>query len=124
MNIIKKYIITLIILLIIFAISIPGCNYATNEGLKITVTGEVGGRTLSIYKLFDLKYNGENYYYSWDNLITESFFKEKKYETEIQATEYLKSFHNNSTELTNLAEEYYSYCKQQGDVGRVDRKTA
>lgn len=124
MKIIKKSILTLIISLLVVVIAIPKCNFAANENLKITVTGEVGGRILSIYKLFDLKYNGENYYYSWDNLITESFFKEKKYETEIQATEYLKSLQNNSTELTDLAEEYYSYCKQQGDVGRVDRKSA
>lgn len=88
----------------------PITSFAAGDNLTITVKGEVAGRTLSLYKLFDMHVDGDNYYYTWDNLPSEEFFTGKGYDTIFKATEYLKSLENNSTELTNLAEDYYTYC--------------
>ena len=121
MKIKKLFTILAIILVAIMAFA-PIKSLAATGDLTITVTGDVGGRTLSVYKLFDLTVTGtqENpiYNYSWAG-ASEEFFAQLTdangnnlgLTTVAKATDYLKSFQNNSTELTKIAEDYYAYCK-------------
>lgn len=119
----QKIFTALTVMLVSIFTVLPYCCEATGEALSITITGNVSGRTLSIYKLFDLNINEGNYYYSWDGLATEDFFSnEKDLKTVYEATEYLKELKEDSTDLTKLAEEYYTYCKNNG-ISEIDKKT-
>ncbi|MBQ8043197.1 MAG: isopeptide-forming domain-containing fimbrial protein, partial [Clostridia bacterium] len=96
--------------------------------LTVTVTGEVAGRTLSVYKLFDLTVEGEGetavYRYTWDGLASEVFFTSKGYDTVAKATDYLKGFEKDATALTNLAEEYYAFCNNEANATALAGKTS
>lgn len=127
-----------IILVAVLAFS-PIKSFATGENLTLTVQGELGGRTLSVYKLFDLKITEEEenkvYYYTWNNLASELFFAQ--YDTDLdtegvqglntvaEATDYLKGLESNSTALTNIAEQYYTFCNDPANAellaGKVSR---
>lgn len=113
MKTLKKLFTILAIILVAVMAFAPAKSFAAEGDLTITVTGDVAGRTLSVYKLFDLTVTGttENpvYNYSWAG-ASEAFFTSKGYDTVAKATDYLKGFENNSTELTRIAEEYYAYC--------------
>lgn len=108
----KLFTILTIVLVAIMAFA-PAKSLAAEGDLTITVTGDVAGRTLSVYKLFNLTITGttENpvYNYSWAD-GSEAFFTAKGYNTVAMATDYLKGFANDSTQLTKLAEEFYTYC--------------
>ena len=106
-------------------------TYALSN-LEITVSGDVAGRTLSLYKLFNLEKDEENnYYYTWDGLASEEFFAKKGITTLFSAIEYIKGMEKDSTSLTNLAEEYYEFCTNsqnqvllEGKLARISEKTA
>lgn len=133
MKIKKLFTILTIILVAIMAFA-PIKSLAADGDLTITVTGDVGGRTLSVYKLFDLTVTGtqENpiYNYSWAG-ASEDFFAQLTdangnnlgLTTVAKATDYLKSFQNNSTELTKIAEDYYAYCKANNIAATVPSTT-
>ena len=118
----KKIFTFLAIILVAIVAFSPVQSLAADGDLTITVTGDVAGRTLSVYKLFDLTVTGtqENpiYNYSWAG-ASEEFFAQLTdadgnnlgLTTVAKATDYLKGFENDSTALTKIAEEYYSYCK-------------
>lgn len=120
----KLFTILAIILVAIIALT-PAKSLAAEGDLTITVTGDVAGRTLSVYKLFDLTVTGttENpvYNYTWAG-ASEAFFTAKGYDTVAKATDHLKGFENNSTELTRIAEEYYTYC-QANDTSAIETIT-
>lgn len=120
----KLFIILAIVLVAVLAFS-PVKSIAAGDNLTLTVNGKVAGRTLSVYKLFNLRVDGENNtYYSWDGLASEAFFTSKGYDTIYKATEYLRTLGENSTELTNLAEEYYAYCNNSANAETLAGKTA
>lgn len=112
----KLFTILAIILVAIIALA-PAKSLAAEGDLTITVTGDVAGRTLSVYKLFDLTVTGTEekpiYNYTWAG-ASEAFFTAKGYDTVAKATDYLKGFENDSTALTKIAEEYYAYCQEKG----------
>lgn len=109
----KKLFTILTIVLVAIMTFVPAKSLAADGDLTITVTGDVAGRTLSVYRLFNLTVTGtaENpvYNYSWAD-GSEAFFTAKGYDTVAKATDYLKGFANDSTQLTKLAEEFYTYC--------------
>lgn len=122
------------ILSIVFILMFAFCNiksFAVNN-LTLTVSGDVKGRTLSLYKLFNLESDEEsNYYYTWDNLASEKFFSSKKITTLFDALEYMKDMESDSTNLTNLAIEYYNFCTDsknakliEGKMAKIGEKTA
>ena len=131
---IKKIFTILAIILVAIIAFAPIKSLAATGDLTITVTGDVGGRTLSVYKLFDLTVTGtqENpiYNYSWAG-ASEAFFAQLTdadgnnlgLTTVAKATDYLKSFQNNSTELTKIAEDYYAYCKANNIAATVPSTT-
>lgn len=118
---IKKICAVLAIILVTVISLLPAKSLADNE-LTITVAGDVAGRTLSVYKLFELTTTGTGsnkvYNYTWAG-ASEAFFKAKGYDTVAKATDYLKGFENDSTELTKIAEEYYAYCNANGVAATV-----
>lgn len=126
MKTLKKLLTILTIILVAVMAFAPAKSLAAESDLTITVTGDVAGRTLSVYKLFDLTVTGttENpvYNYSWAG-ASEAFFTSKGYDTVAKATDYLKGFENNSTELTRIAEEYYTYCQTNSIAATVESTT-
>lgn len=124
----KKLFTVLAIVLVAILSLMPAKSFAAEGDLTITVTGEVAGRTLSVYKLFDLTVEGEGetavYRYTWDGLASEVFFTSKGYDTVAEATDYLKGFENDATALTNLAEEFYAFCNNEANAGALAGKTA
>lgn len=121
----KLFTILAIVLVAVMAFA-PAKSLAAGD-LTITVTGDVAGRTLSVYKLFDLTVTGTAekpvYNYTWDGLASEAFFTSKGYDTVAKATDYLKGFENDATELTRIAEEYYTYCQKNSVAATVASKT-
>ena len=115
----KKLFTVLAIILFAIISLLPARSLSAENDLTITVTGDVKGRTLSVYQLFDLTVTGTAekpvYNYTWAG-ASEKFFSDKKYETVAKATDYLKGLENNSTALTTIAEEYYQYCKDNGQT--------
>jgi len=113
----KKLLTILTIFLVAFTAFMP-VSFAAEGDLTIEVTGEVGGRTLSVYKLFNIEVEaGTNIHrYSWDGLASQKFFASKGYETVAKATDYLKGFEDNVTELTQLAKEYYDFCNDPANA--------
>jgi len=124
----KKLFTVLAIVLVAILALMPAKSFAAEGDLTITVTGEVAGRTLSVYKLFDLTVEGEGetavYRYTWDGLASEVFFTSKGYDTVAEATDYLKGFENDATALTNLAEEFYAFCNNEANAEALAGKTA
>lgn len=126
-----KIILMLSIMLILICTLGMVKTYALSN-LEITVSGDVAGRTLSLYKLFNLEKDEENnYYYTWDGLASEEFFAKKGITTLFSAIEYIKGMEKDSTSLTNLAEEYYEFCTNsqnqvllEGKIARISEKTA
>lgn len=118
MKTLKKLFTVLAIILFAIISLLPAKSLAAGNDLTITVTGDVSGRTLSVYKLFDLTVTGTAekpvYNYTWAG-ASENFFKAKGYDTVAKATDYLKGLGNDSTALTTIAEEYYQYCKDNGE---------
>ena len=103
----------------------PVVCFAAERDLTLTITVpensgvNLAAKTISVYKLFDLETQGEGenkiYYYSWKNLpATQAFFNTEGYETIIDATEYVRTL--SGTQLTLLAEKYYTFCQEQTDV--------
>ena len=122
MKVKQKILLALTLMLVTIFTVLPSCCKATGENLSITVTGNVSGRTLSIYKLFDLEIVDGNQYYSWEGLPTKDFFTNKKgLSTIYETTEYLKGLESNSTNLTKLAEEYYNYC-EDNNISELNKK--
>ena len=120
----KLFTILAIILVAIIALA-PAKSLAADGDLTITVTGDVAGRTLSVYKLFDLTVTGTEekpiYNYTWAEGAEEFFAGLTDADglnlgltTVAKATDYLKGFENDSTALTKIAEKYYAYCQQTG----------
>lgn len=130
----KKLFTILTIVLVAIMAFVPAKSLAADGELTITVTGDVGGRTLSVYKLFNLTVTGttENpvYNYTWAN-GSEAFFAQLTdgegnnlgLTTVAKATDYLKGFANNSTELTEIAEDFYTYCKANNIAAAVPSTT-
>ena len=122
MKVKQKILLALTLMLVTIFTVLPSCCKAAGENLSITVTGNVSGRTLSIYKLFDLEIVDGNQYYSWEGLPTKDFFTNKKgLSTIYETTEYLKGLESNSTNLTKLAEEYYNYC-EDNNISELNKK--
>lgn len=120
---------TILLIVLVAMLSFLSTESLADEGdLKITVTGDVAGRTLSVYKFFNLiEVNKDNneYVYSWDGLqASEDFFTSKGYDTVAKATDYLKGFNDDSTELVKIAEEYYKYCKDNNIEAEIQTITA
>lgn len=126
MKTLKKLFTILAIILVAVMAFAPAKSLAAEGDLTITVTGDVAGRTLSVYKLFDLTVTGttENpvYNYTWDGLASEAFFTSKGYDTVAKATDYLKGFKNDATELTRIAEEYYAFCNDPANSSKLEGK--
>lgn len=124
----KKLFTVLAIVLVAILALMPAKSFAAEGDLTITVTGEVAGRTLSVYKLFDLTVEGEGetavYRYTWDGLASEVFFTSKGLNTVAKATDYLKGFEKDATALTNLAEEFYAFCNNEANAEALAGKTA
>lgn len=139
----QKIIAMLVALLLVATVFAPLSSLAADDEetttYKITVTGDdLAGRTISIYKLFNITVSSDGTYtYDWENLTaTQGFFAQYVYKTTtdsegnsvqlylttaLEATEYLKTL--STTELTALAEEFYTYCKNN-NFSAVDTKTA
>lgn len=127
MKTLKKLFTILTIALVAIMAFAPAKSLAADGDLTITVTGDVAGRTLSVYRLFNLTVTGtaENpvYNYTWAN-GSEAFFAQLTdaegnnlgLTTVAKATDYLKGFANNSTELTKIAEDFYTYCTSADPV--------
>ena len=132
----KKLFTVLAIVLVAILALMPAKSFAAEGDLTITVTGEVAGRTLSVYKLFDLTVEGEGetavYRYTWDGLASEVFFAQLTdaqgnnlgLNTVAKATDYLKGFEKDATALTNLAEEFYAFCNNEANAEALAGKTA
>lgn len=130
----KKLLTVLIIVLVAILAIIPTKVLAAEGDLTITVTGEVGGRTLSVYKLFNLAVEGEGdaaiYRYTWDGLASEAFFAQLTdsegnslgLDTVAKATDYLKGFENDATALTDLAEDFYAFCNDENNATLLEGK--
>ena len=98
-----KKIISILTIVLLAIIAVCPLSFAANN-LKLTVTGDVAGRTLSVYKLFNLTVeDNDNYHYSWDGLASKEFFTSKGYANIYQVLEELRNYENDSTSLTNLA---------------------
>lgn len=136
MKTLKKIVTVLTIVLVAILSIIPTKVLAAEGDLTITVTGEVGGRTLSVYKLFNLAVEGQGdaaiYRYTWDGLASEAFFAQLTdsegnslgLDTVAKATDYLKGFENDATALTDLAVEYYEFCNDVANTELLAGKTA
>lgn len=119
----KKLFTVLAIVLVAILALMPAKSFAAEGDLTITVTGEVEGRTLSVYKLFHITVDDNSgvHRYSWDGLASQKFFASLGYDTVAEATDYVKKFKNDTTGivdttgLTNLAEKYYKYCQEHAD---------
>ena len=101
----------------------------------VTITGALGGKTIKGYKLFDLEISGasnENYEYSF-NVASKSaeFFKNGfkdpenpdetlKFDNIIDVTEYLRKIKDNETALIKIAEQYYTFAKNNNVSPVVD----
>lgn len=132
----KKLFTVLAIVLVAILALMPAKSFAAEGDLTITVTGEVAGRTLSVYKLFDLTVEGEGetavYRYTWEGLASEVFFAQLTdaqgnnlgLNTVAKATDYLKGFEKDATALTNLAEEFYAFCNNEANAEALAGKTA
>lgn len=132
----KKLLTVLTIVLVAILAIVPTKVSAAEGDLSITVTGEVAGRTLSVYKLFNLTVEGEGdaaiYRYTWDGLASEAFFAQLTdnegnnlgLDTVAKATDYLKGFENDATALTDLAVEYYEFCNDAANAELLADKTA
>lgn len=124
----KKLLTIFTIILVSVLAFTPIKSLAVGENLTLTVEGELEGRTLSVYKLFDLKItkSGENtfYDYTWNSLASEIFFTSKGYDTVYKATEYLKGLESDSTTLTDLAVEYYNFCNNSENAENLTGKTS
>lgn len=119
-----KKIISILTIVLVAIIAVCPLSFAAND-LTLTVTGDVAGRTLSLYKLFNLTIeDNDNYHYSWDNLASEEFFKSKGYANIYQVLEELRNYENDSTNLTNLALEYYNFCTDSANSGILEGKTS
>lgn len=121
----KKILTILTIVLVAITALIPVMSFAADESITLTITAPEGSgiditkKTISVYKLFALttEIEDENkaYHYSWDGLTsTEAFFTSKGYDTVIEATEYVRTL--SGTELTKLAEDYYTFCQGREDA--------
>jgi len=119
----KRLLTFLTIVLVAITAFIPVASFAADENLTLTITApsnvDMSTKTITIYKLFDLETEGAKdskvYYYSWKELGgTEAFFASKGKKTIIEATEYIRTL--SGTDLTLLAEEYYTFCKDRTDV--------
>ena len=121
----KKILTILTIVLVAITALIPVMSFAADENITLTIIApedsgiDITKKTISVYKLFALttEIEDENkaYHYSWDSLTaTEAFFTSKGYDTVIEATEYVRTL--SGTELTKLAEDYYTFCQGREDA--------
>ena len=119
-----KKIISILTIVLLAIIAVCPLSFAANN-LTLTVTGDVAGRTLSVYKLFNLTVeNNDNYHYSWDGLASKGFFTSKGYANIYQVLEELRNYENDSTSLTNLALEYYNFCTDPANSETLANKTS
>ena len=119
-----KKIISILTIVLLAIIAVCPLSFAANN-LTLTVTGDVAGRTLSVYKLFNLTVeDNDNYHYSWDGLASEGFFTSKGYANIYQVLEELRNYENDSTSLTNLALEYYNFCTDPANSETLANKTS
>lgn len=117
-----KKIISILTIVLLAIIAVCPLSFAANN-LTLTVTGDVAGRTLSVYKLFNLTVeDNDNYHYSWDGLASEGFFTSKGYANIYQVLEELRNYENDSTSLTNLALEYYNFCTDPANSATLASK--
>lgn len=132
----KKLFTILTIVLVAIMAFVPAKSLAADDDGKLTITveGDVAGRTLSVYKLFDLTVTGttENQVYNYDWATgSKDFFAQLTdgkgnnlgLTTVAKATDYLKGFANNSTQLTKIAEDFYTYCKANNIAAAVPSTT-
>ena len=111
MKTLKKLLTILTIILVAVMAFAPAKSLANDEAsLTITVTGDVAGRNLSVYKIFKLTKNADgSYTYDWADDAVQTYFENKGYETVLEATDYLKTLRDNNdiAGLNAFAQDFY-----------------
>lgn len=123
----KNLLTILTIVLVAFMAFVPVTSFAADETVTLTVTAPKGvdikSKTISVYRLFNITEDANGVHYSWDELkATQDFFAQKKYDTVLEATEYVRTL--SGTQLTLFAEEYYTYCSNHSEDAVVVTKAA
>ena len=112
MKTLKKLFTILAIILVAVMAFAPAKSLANDDApLTITVTGDVAGRNLSVYKIFKLTKNADGTYtYDWADDAVKTYFTNKKYDTVLKATDYLKTLgeKNDIAGLNAFAQDFYS----------------
>ena len=112
MKTLKKLFTILAIILVAVMAFAPAKSFADDTAqLTITVTGDVAGRNLSVYKIFKLTKNADGTYtYDWADDAVKTYFTNKKYDTVLKATDYLKTLgkKNDIAGLNAFAQDFYS----------------
>lgn len=121
MKTLKKLFTILAIILVAIMAFAPAKSLAdTTTTVDLTVYAPDGvniiGKKISVYKLFDITEDSDgNVHYSWTEgsaaqgfFSSDTYFPTKKYTTVLEATEYVRTL--SGTDLTLLAEKYYTYC--------------
>lgn len=112
MKTLKKLFTILAIILVAVMAFAPAKSLANDDApLTITVTGDVAGRNLSVYKIFKLTKNADGTYtYDWADDVVKTYFTNKKYDTVLKATDYLKTLgeKNDIAGLNAFAQDFYS----------------
>ena len=83
---------------------------AENDNYSITVTGDVANKEFYLFKLFNLKVDGNNYIYSWDDTTeyARKYFTDIGCDTAEKAAAYLSEFNDNQYELMKLANNIFN----------------
>lgn len=135
MKTLKKLFTILAIILVAVMAFAPAKSLAdtTATTVDLTVYAPDGvniiGKRISVYKLFDITEDSDgNVHYSWAEgsaaqgfFSSDTYFPTKKYTTVLEATEYVRTL--SGTDLTLLAEKYYTYCSTSNPVISPDAST-